>query len=62
MQGLAFSSGVHPVDLEEDPEDWTPYTREMVKILGIPCERILLITGPSVRNPNANQRLELITC
>lgn len=62
MQGLAFSSGVHPIDLEEDPEDWTPYTRQLVKTLGIPCERLLLITGPSVRNPDANQRLELIQC
>lgn len=60
MQGLAFSAGVFPVDLPEDPEDWTPYLSEFVESLGIPCQKILLITGPSVRNPTANQRLELI--
>jgi len=62
MQGLAFSAGVFPIDLSEDPDDWTPYLKNLVQVLGIPCERILLITGPSVRRPNANQRLELITC
>jgi len=62
MQGLAFSAGVFPIDLPEDPEDWTPFLKNLVQSMGIPCERILLITGPSVRHPNANQRLELINC
>lgn len=62
MQGLAFSAGVFPIDLPEDPDDWTPFLKDLVQVLGMPCQKILLITGPSVRHPTANQRLELITC
>ena len=60
MQGLAFSYGVHPVDLSEDLHDWRDYTRRLLSELGLPCRQVLLVAGPSPRNPEANQRLELM--
>ncbi len=60
MQGLAFSYGVHPVDLPEDPDDWRGYAKLLLSELGVPCRQVLLIAGPSPRNPEANQRLELM--
>ncbi len=60
MQGLTFSYGVHPVDLGEDPHDWRGYTRRLFPELGLPCRQVLLVAGRSSRNPEANQRLELM--
>jgi pyruvate kinase len=60
MQGLAFSCGVHPVHLDEEPDDWRAYVRRLLLELGLPCKQVLLVAGPSSRNPEANQRLELI--
>jgi pyruvate kinase len=60
MQGLAFSYGVHPVDLDEEPDDWRGYARRLLSELGLPCKQVLLVAGPSSRNPEANQRLELM--
>jgi pyruvate kinase len=60
MQGLAFSYGVHPVDLEEEPDDWRSYAQRLLSELGLPCKQVLLVAGPSPRNPEANQRLELM--
>jgi pyruvate kinase len=60
MQGLAFSYGVHPVDLEEEPADWRGYVQGLLLELGLPCKQVLLVAGPSPRNPEANQRLELM--
>jgi pyruvate kinase len=60
MQGLAFSYGVHPVDLEEEPDDWRAYAQRLLLELGLACKQVLLVAGPSPRNPAANQRLELM--
>ena len=60
MEGLAFSYGVHPVDLDEEPDDWRGYVRRLLAELGLPCKQVLLVAGPSSRNPEANQRLELM--
>ena len=60
MQGLAFSYGVHPVDLDEEPDDWRGYAHRLLSELGLPCKQVLLVAGPSSRNPEANQRLELM--
>jgi pyruvate kinase len=60
MQGLAFSYGVHPVDLGEEPPDWRSHTWGLLSELGLPCRQVLLVAGPSPRNPEANQRLELM--
>jgi len=60
MQGLAFSYGVYPVDLEKEPDDWRGYAEHLLLELGLPCKQVLLVAGPSPRNPEANQRLELM--
>jgi pyruvate kinase len=60
LQGLAFSYGVHPVDLDVEPDDWRGYVKRLLSELGLPCKRVLLVAGPSLRNPEANQRLELM--
>jgi pyruvate kinase len=60
LQGLAFSYGVHPVDLAEEPVDWRECTRNLLSELGLRCHQVLLVTGPSARQPKANQRLELL--
>ena len=60
MQGLAFSYGVHAIDLEEEPDDWRGYAQHLLPEFGLPCKQVLLVAGPSPRNPEANQRLELM--
>jgi pyruvate kinase len=60
MQGLAFSYGVHPVDLDEEPHNWGGYAQRLLLELGLPGKQVLLVAGPSSRNPEANQRLELM--
>ena len=60
MQGLAFSYGVYSIDLQEEPDDWRGYAQRLMPDLGLPCKQVLLVAGPSPRNPEANQRLELM--
>ncbi len=59
-QGLAFSYGVHAVDLGEEPADWREFAACWVRERGLPAQRILLVAGPSPRNSNANHRIELM--
>jgi len=59
-QGLAFSYGVHPVNLAEEPEDWREFVEPWLRERGVKAERVLLVAGPSQRNPNANHRIELM--
>jgi pyruvate kinase len=59
-QGLAFSYGVHPVDLAEEPPDWREYAASWLLRHGLAAHRVMLIAGPSTRNPNANHRIELM--
>jgi pyruvate kinase len=59
-QGLAFSYGVHPVDLPEDPADWREFAAGWLSERGIPAEHVMLVAGPSKQNPNANHRIELM--
>ncbi|MBV8585234.1 MAG: pyruvate kinase, partial [Verrucomicrobia bacterium] len=60
MQGLAFSYGVHPVDLAEEPDQLREYAKRLLSELELPCKQVLLVAGSSPRNPEANQRLELM--
>ena len=59
-QGLAFSYGVHPVNLAEEPEDWREFVERCLRERDLTAERVLLVAGPSKRNPNANHRIELM--
>ena len=59
-QGLAFSYGVHPVDLAEEPADWREFAARWLPGHGLTADRVLLVAGPSARNPHANHRIELM--
>jgi pyruvate kinase len=59
-QNLAFSYGVHPTDLAEEPDDWREWTAHWLLDNAITAERVMLVAGPSPRNPKANYRIELM--
>ena len=59
-QNLAFSYGVHPIDLAEEPDDWRQWVAHWVCENGITAQRVMLVAGPSPRNPKANYRIELM--
>jgi pyruvate kinase len=58
-QGLAFSYGVHPVDVNEEP-NWGEFAGQFLRSQGIAGTRVLLVTGPSPRHPEASHRIELL--
>jgi len=60
VQGLAFSYGVHPIDLAEEPEDWREFAERWLREQGVTGDRVMLVAGPSQRNPNASHRIELM--
>jgi pyruvate kinase len=59
-QNLAFSYSVHPVDLAEEPDDWREWTARWARENELTAERVMLVAGPSPRNPKANYRIELM--
>ncbi len=59
-QNLAFSYGVYPVDLNEEPADWSEFASRWLGDHGIQASRVILVAGPSPRNPHANHRIELM--
>ena len=59
-QNLEFSYGVYPINLAEEPDDWREWIIRWVRENGIAAERVLLVAGPSTRNPKANYRIELM--
>jgi pyruvate kinase len=59
-QNLAFSYGVYSIDLAEEPDDWREWIARWVRENGITAERVMLVAGPSPRNPKANYRIELM--
>ena len=59
-QGLAFSYGVHPVQLADDPENWREFAADWLREHQLPGAVAMLVAGPSSRNPGANHRLEFL--
>ncbi len=59
-QGLAFSYGVFPVHEAEPPDDWKPFARKWLRTHNIEGNIVVLTEGPSKRNPEANNRMELM--
>ena len=59
-QNLAFSYGVYPINLAEEPDDWREWIARWLRENGIAAERVMLVAGPSLRNPKANYRIELM--
>ena len=59
-QGLAFSYGVYPVDLTEEPDSWRDFARDWLREQGLSGSVAMLVAGPSTRNPDANHRIEFM--
>ena len=59
-QGLAFSYGVHAVQLAEDPDNWNTFARQWLREHQVPGPVAMLVAGPSTRNPDANHRIEFL--
>jgi pyruvate kinase len=59
-QRLQLTYGVYPVHEPEHPEDWKAFAREWLREHGVQGDLVILTEGPSSRNPEANNRMELI--
>ena len=59
-QGLAFSYGVHPVELADDPDCWRTFARDWLAAHEVPGDIAMLVAGPSPRSPEANHRIEFL--
>jgi pyruvate kinase len=59
-QALMFSSGVLPVHVDDEPDDWRAFAARWLDEQQVSGNIVMLVTGPSARNPNANHRLEFI--
>mgnify|MGYP003694212067 FL=1 len=55
-----FPTGCIPIDLAEEPDDWREWIARWLRENGITAERVMLVAGPSPRNPKANYRIELM--
>jgi pyruvate kinase len=60
LPGLAFSYGVCPFPLAEEPDDWRAFAQDWLRERQIQGAVALLVAGPSSRDPNANHRIEFL--
>jgi len=61
LQALAFSFGVLPIERSAEPDSWRDFVRELLTEIPLEARQILLVAGPSARNPDANQRVEFLS-
>ena len=59
-QHLQFSYGVYPVHQPDYPEDWKVFGRDLLESQGIKGNLVVLTEGPSLKHPDANNRIELM--
>jgi pyruvate kinase len=59
-QGLSFSYGVHAIDLVDDPDNWRDFAKDWLRAHQVPGAIAMLVAGPSLRNPEANHRVEFM--
>ncbi len=59
-RGLAFSYGVCPAQVVEQPEDWREFAARWLREHEVSGSIAMLTTGPSELNPDANYRLEFM--
>ena len=59
-QELLFSYGVYPVHEPEHPENWKAYVREFLGSHGLDGDLVVLTEGPSEKQPEGNNRMEII--
>ncbi|PTL78119.1 pyruvate kinase [Vitiosangium sp. GDMCC 1.1324] len=59
-RGLAFSYGVLAVQLPDEPADWRRFSVDWVRRHQVAGPLVMLVSGPSKSDPQANYRLEFI--
>jgi pyruvate kinase len=59
-QGLAFSYGVEPIQLVDEPKNWRDFAQTWLQEHQVRGPIALLVAGPSTRSPEANYRLEFL--
>ncbi len=59
-QNLAFSYGVHPVEIADEPDDWRSFAGDWLRERGIDGQVAMLVAGPSPRHPLDNHRMEFM--
>jgi len=59
-QRLQFTAGVFPVHESDHPPDWNTYVRDWVQDHALEGNLAILTEGPSLKNPKANNRMEII--
>ncbi len=59
-QDLIFSYGIYPVHEPDPPHIWNEFAHQWLRSHGIEGDFVVLATGPSPKNPEANNRIELI--
>jgi pyruvate kinase len=59
-QGLAFSYGVHSIEIAEEPKNWREFARTWLRDHDVSGSVAMLVAGPSSHNPEANHRLEFL--
>jgi pyruvate kinase len=59
-RGLAFSYGVHPILMGEEPASWSEFGREWLRLEGISGQVLMLVAGPSTRDPSGHHRIEFM--
>jgi pyruvate kinase len=59
-QHLQFSSGVYPLHEPEHPENWKDFMKRWLVELGLAGNFVVISEGPSTKNPEVNNRMEII--
>jgi pyruvate kinase len=59
-QGLAFSYGVQPIELADDPDNWRAFATDWRREQQLPGFIAILVAGPSPHHPDANYRIEFL--
>jgi len=59
-QDLLFSYGVFPIHETDHPEDWRTYSKNILQSQGLEGRYVVLTEGPSKKNPQSNNRMEII--
>ena len=59
-QRLQFSYGVYPIHEPDHPENWNTYVKNWLHTNEVKGNIVLLTEGPSLKHPEANNRMEII--
>jgi len=59
-QELMFSYGVWPIESKDHPADWTDFSKEYIKRLGLEGNGVLIVEGPSPVNPDKHHKIEVV--